>query len=452
MKQDVIIIGAGAAGLAAARDLSRAGLSVTVFEARDRIGGRIFTQHDPNSSLPVELGAEFIHGRSHETFSIIKEANLDFEEVTGRHWFVDDGKLSKSAEFWSAVEDLMSKMHDEVGDRSFEDFLGSLSDAEHSQRAKAMAKRFVEGFHAAASERIGIHGLSAVDDATEQIDGERTFRLRNGYDSMMNWLQHQIDANGGTIQFNATVRKLNWQTKGVAVRLSSGATYHSTTAVITVPLSLLQLDPSEEGAISFNPNLPDWKRQAIHAVEMGSALRIALHFTDRFWENLKLPGTNADDLSDLGFIHYPDAPLQTWWTTLPEHEAILVGWAGGPAAMKLSHATEEQMAAAAIQSLSQIFGLSEDDLRNRITKSYFHNWDADMYSRGGYAYLPVNGIEHQLNLAKPVDGTLFFAGEATSLGNIGTVHGAIQSGERAAREILTVLGIRSTSAEPNHRV
>jgi len=174
-----------------------------------------------------------------------------------------------------------------------------------------------------------------------------------------------------------------------------------------------------------------------------------LQFTDRFWEKLTLPGTGEHGLNNLGFIHYPDSPLPTWWTTLPEHKAILVGWAGGPEAQRLASATDDEIVSSALQSLSEIFRINESELRGLITKTYFHNWDKDEYSRGGYSYVPVNGIEHQLSLAKPVDGTLFFGGEATSLGNVGTVHGAIQSGERAAREILTALGIRGTSAEPN---
>ena len=441
---DVIIIGAGAAGLTAARDLSAAGLSIIVLEARSRIGGRIFTQHEPGTALRVELGAEFIHGRSQEIFSILKEANLEFEEVTGRHWFFDDGKLSKSGAFWSAVEDIMAQMHDEVEDRSFHDFLLSLPDGEHSLRAQEMARRFVEGFHAARSERIGIHGLNAIEEISDYTEGDRSFRLLNGYDALTNWLLHETEARGGTFTLNSRVRKLNWQRHAVALSLLEGDACKANAVVITIPLSLLKLGATEEGSIDFSPPLPEWKQQAIQALEMGSAVRVALHFTDRFWENLTIPGTDEDSLRSLGFIHYPDAPLPTWWATLPKNQAILVGWAGGPDAEKLLTYSSDEMTTSAVRSLSQIFGLSESEILRRITKTYFHNWDTDPYSRGGYGYLPVNGVEHQLNLAKPIDDTLFFAGEATSLGNVGTVHGAIQSGQRAAREVLTALGRTAT--------
>ena len=442
MKRDVVIIGAGAAGLAAARDLGKAGLSVVVLEARSRVGGRIFTQHDTGSTLPIELRAEFIHGKSNEIFSIVKEAQLDVEEVTGRHWFVDNGKLSGSGAFWSAVEKVLAKMRDDIKDCSFEDFLRSLPDDEYSPRAKEIAKRFVEGFHAAESERIGIHGLTAIEDASHPIDGDRAFRLRNGYDSITMWLQHQSETAGGAIQLEATVRHVKWQRSAVEARLVAGDVHHASAALITVPLSVLQLDPTQEAAINFDPQLPTWKLHAIQGLEMGAALRVALHFTDRFWEKLTLAGIDERGLKNLGFIHYADVPLPTWWTTLPEHEAVLVGWAGGPDAQVLSKATDDEILSKAVQSLSQIFSVTESELRRRITRSHFHNWGNDGYTRGGYTYLPVNGIEHQLNLAKPVNDTLFFAGEATSAGNVGTVHGAIQSGQRAAREILTALGKR----------
>jgi monoamine oxidase len=307
-------------------------------------------------------------------------------------------------------------------------------------RAKEIAKRLVEGFHAAESERIGIHGLTAIEDASHPIDGDRAFRLRNGYDSITTWLHHQSEATGGAIELEATVRDVRWQRSSVEVRLTAGDVHHGSAALITVPLSILQLDPTQEAAINFDPHLPTWKLNAIQGLEMGAALRVALHFTDRFWEKLTLAGVDERGLKNLGFIHYADVPLPTWWTTLPHHEAVLVGWAGGPDAKRLSSATDDEIVTNAVQSLSQIFSVTESELRSRITSSNFHNWGNDKYTRGGYTYLPVNGIEHQFNLAKPVNDTLFFAGEATSVGNVGTVHGAIQSGQRAAREILTALG------------
>jgi monoamine oxidase len=435
MPTEVLIIGAGAAGLAAARDLSSAGLTVLVVEARSRIGGRIFTHHDATNSLPIELGAEFIHGKSPELFSIIERAGLKFEEMTSRHWYFENGRLAKSGDFWSAVEQLMSEMKGEVRDQSFREFLESKN---FSARAKAIASRYVEGFDAAQLDKIGIHGLTEENEASHLIDGERAFRLLDGYDDVANVLLNEARGHGAELRLNTTVTELRWSNNKVEVpcTTTTDAPLTAHKALITIPLAVLKLE-HEQGSIKFVPGLPQWKLDAIRSLEMGAALRIVLRFTRRFWEDLEIPGAEREDLKQLGFIHYPDAPLPTWWTTLPRSEPILVGWAGGPTAQRLLSLSGADIESRALKSLSLIFGVNKDVLRTIIAESYFHNWQRDPLSRGAYSYVPVNGVEHQLNLAKQVDGTLFFAGEATSVGHCGTVHGAIQSGLRAAREILT---------------
>src|SRR6185436_4558813 len=112
--RSVIVIGAGAAGLAAARDLSRAGCEVVVIEARDRIGGRVFTLTEP--AVPVELGAEFVHGKSPALWKIAQRANLKLHEAGERHWYFDNGKISRSNDFWQHIERLMDRMKSNASD------------------------------------------------------------------------------------------------------------------------------------------------------------------------------------------------------------------------------------------------------------------------------------------------------------------------------------------------
>ena len=433
---DVLIIGAGAAGLSAAKDLSAAGLTVIVVEAGSRVGGRILTHHDPGESIPLELGAEFIHGKAPELFSIINDAGLRYEEVTTRHWYFESGRLVKSYDFWSQIEKLMEEMKSEITDKSFEAFLKS---QEVPPRVKTMARTFVEGFHAAQSDRVGINGLMAANQASDQIDGDRLFRLLDGYDGVATVLRDEAISRGIQFKFNTRVVELRWsnnQVEAVCTSDSDGV-LQAQKALITVPLSILKLEPSEQGSIKFLPKLPTLKLEAIRSLDMGAALRIVLRFTHCFWESLKLTGAEDEDLRQLGFIHHPDAALPTWWTTLPEREPILVGWAGGPTARQLLTLSTDELESKAMESLSSMFAIEIGVLRTYLVKSYFHNWQFDPLARGAYSYPTVGGLEHQLNLAKSVEGTLFFAGEATSLGHFGTVHGAIQSGQRAAREVLT---------------
>jgi monoamine oxidase len=139
--------------------------------------------------------------------------------------------------------------------------------------------------------------------------------------------------------------------------------------------------------------------------------------------------------------------LPTWWTFLPIHAPFLVGWTGGLNAERLitSRLSPDELLDQALQSLQMIFGISDTKLRELLVSFHTHDWSSDPFSRGAYAYLPVNGLELQQRLAAPLGeaefgrNVLFFAGEATSVGHVGTVHGAIESGERAAQEIVAIV-------------
>jgi monoamine oxidase len=436
MQTEILIIGAGAAGLAAAVELSRAGRSVVVLEARERIGGRILTQADSAPNHPIELGAEFIHGKSPVLFSIVEQAKLKVSEVTSGNWYYDRGVFVKSSELWSSVENVMDRMKAEIQDVSFKGFVNSLPAEEVSDKAKKLALRFVEGFHAADVNKAGIHGLIAIDEDEEQRGGDQTFRLSNGYRDIVYYLFEQAEAHGVKFLLNTEAAEVSWQQQRVELRTTADQTIAATKAIVTIPLSLLKLRPPAQGAINFVPSLPAQKLEAIKALGMGPALRIVFLFNDEFWQDMRLAGDPNQDLKHIGFLNYPDAPLPTWWTTLPDDDPMMVGWAGGPTAARLLGLGADEIEARAVSSLALILGVDDHVVRDYLLATYFHNWLTDPFSKGAYAYLPVNGVEHQLTLAKPVANTLFFAGEATSLGEIGTVHGAINSGQRAAREIL----------------
>src|ERR1041384_8300862 len=168
---DVLIIGAGAAGLAAARELAAAGLSVCVLEARERIGGRIYTQHEAESALPIELGAEFIHGAPPETLEIVEQAHMLLCDAPERHWYLRAGVLTKSDEFWAKLDDVMAQMKQAgARDQSFQDFLAAYEQRHDLGAAREMAEMYVQGFHAARPERIGVHGLNKVNEAADRIE------------------------------------------------------------------------------------------------------------------------------------------------------------------------------------------------------------------------------------------------------------------------------------------
>ncbi|MDX6289481.1 MAG: hypothetical protein QOH42_1280 [Blastocatellia bacterium] len=466
---EVLIIGAGAAGLAAARDLSVAGWKVTVIEARDRIGGRIFTYKDrsgkdPAGPIPIELGAEFVHGKSPELWRIAQRAQLELREVSERHWYFENGKLSKSDDFWAKIEGLNHKMNSSGPDQTFEDFLSSLPDDEATRHASAMAVRYVEGFHAARIDRIGVHGLIKANQAAKSIEGDKAFRFLEGYDSLVQVLRAEAETYGTSVHLNTIVKEIHWSDDSIEAVCEGDNGASSFTAprgIVTLPLGVLQASPGQPGAVRFIPELPREKQTAIKNLEMGHVIRIVLSFRDRFWENLQLwdQDNNPVKFADAGFIHYPDAPFPTWWTQLPIRAPVLVGWIGGPNADRITprqnggegkesegdrldqtvdQTLDSCVRDQAMASLSQILNVSIEYVRERLTASHFHNWQQDPFSRGAYGYVPVAGLDDQRVLSQPLGGTLFFAGEATSIGHIGTVHGAIMSGQRAATEILAL--------------
>ncbi|MDQ6652822.1 MAG: FAD-dependent oxidoreductase, partial [Acidobacteriota bacterium] len=286
-------------------------------------------------------------------------------------------------------------------------------------------------------------GLIKANEAQDEIDGDNSFRVLGGYETVAQTLRLQAEAHGAIIHLNTVVKELRWGTHTVEAVCLSGEQAQNFTAsrtVITLPLGVLQTNPDQFGAVRFSPLLPDHKQVAIRGLAMGHALRIILRFRERFWEKLDLPGTGADeDLSQLGFIHYPEAPIPTWWTLLPIRAPMLIGWVGGPDAVKFVGRSEEYVSEQALNSLKQILGVSQKRLRELLLESHTHDWNSDPFTRGAYAYLPIGGVEAQQALARPLDDTLFFAGEATSVGHIGTVHGAIESGHRVAKEVLASL-------------
>ena len=427
MKPEILIIGAGVAGLAAARELSRANFKVTVLEARDRIGGRVYT-HDS-----VELGAEFIHGKPPELMQISERAHLKLDIVSNRHWYFRDGKLATSNEFWSDIEHVMKEMKKVEHDESFSDFL-----KEHDLGpAEPLAKLYVEGFHASRAERVSVLGLNKANAAADEIDDDEQYRIPAGYHVVAQSLYDDAIAHGATFHLNTIVDEVRWQPN--QVEITAGSTKESaltdakfSRAVITLPLSLIQA-----GSVRIVPELRD-KQAAANKLAMGQVVKIVMRFHTPFWEKLELATKDgrSQGLADLAYIHAPDELLPTWWTLLPERTPVLIGWAGGSRAEELLSRGEQAIRNHALKSLVTVFAVELEKIEEQLEEIYCHNWYGDPFSRGAYSYIPIGGLEAQMQLARPVENTLFFAGEATNTeGHLGTVHGAIATGLRAAREV-----------------
>lgn len=405
-KLDVIIIGAGAAGLAAARDL--AGKRIAIVEARDRVGGRIHTLHPNDLALPIELGAEFIHGEAEATFSIVESAALLAYQLPDDHWWSRDGELEE-IDFWEELEQLLAKIPKGKRDQSFDDFLRA---QRVSPRVRDLACGFVEGYHAAHAERISAQSLRTSDGETT---AQKQFRIANGYDSLIAWLRAGV-SDPHSLRLGTPVSEVRWK-KGEVEVITAKETLRARAALITVPLGVLK-----GNALRFVPELGE-KKKAIDKLEVGHVVKIVFRFREPFWNG------------PFNFVHSNDRFMPTWWTCAPARAPLLTGWAGGHAAEALLAVGEEAMMERALDSLARIFGVKRSLLDRTLVGTWTHDWQRDPFSRGAYSYSGVGGVDAHKALAKPVQSTLFFAGEATNGEQTGTVAGAIVSGRAAARRI-----------------
>ena len=221
-------------------------------------------------------------------------------------------------------------------------------------------------------------------------------------------------------------------------------------AIVAVPLGVLKTGPSETGAIEFDPELRT-KREPLDQLAMASVVRIVLRFSERFWaSDWFAKQSGRQDLDTLSFLHTNDQTFPVWWTSYPLRAPVIVGWHGGPGAAALAQLASEEIENAAIDALSRQFGIPSRKLRAMVEGAWMHDWEHDPFARGVYSYQTVGGIDAPANLAKPLRGTLFFAGEATDVeGRTGTVHGAIATGRRAAQEVQRSLTARSSISRPD---
>jgi len=417
---DTIVIGAGAAGLFAARELTRAGKRVAVLEASARVGGRMLTALETGAGVPVELGAEFVHGDAPVTTTLLDEARLATVRVSGHHYRSDEGQLSPQGPIWERMAKVFAHMgKTRKHDRSFQEFLDEKPGGAALRAERELARGFIQGFDGADPARISEMSLAAQGDPTQGAAESR--RIVNGYAALVVHLEREV---AGLIQRNTTVRHVAWSEGDVNVIDANGNAHRARSVIVTVPLPILQ-----EGVLTFAPSIPTME-SATKLLVMGDVLHVALVVRERFWERTD---------PKLRFVHTPGRPITVWWTQHPLTTPLLTAWSGGPPALELTRRGDVEETV--LVELGHAFKMRRAKVDQIVESMHWHDWSADVHVRGAYSYAGIGGANAARTLARQTAGTVFIAGEATSQGSGGTVEGALESAERAVKGVLRVLAV-----------
>jgi monoamine oxidase len=428
---DVIIIGAGAAGLMAARELAKKGLKVLILEARDRLGGRINTINHPGSGINLEAGAEFIHGKLPVTLKLLKEAGLEHVVTTGSFYEVTKGEWKKDKAIIGHEEIVLNRLKQLKEDTSISAFLDKEFPGEKYKDLRNSIRSYIEGYYSGDPART-----SALSFYKEwQTEDEEQYRPKDQYGKMIQFLADEITAAGGLIQLSTAIKEIRWLKDQVEVLDETHHEYVARKVIITVPLGVWTAPEGEKGTITYRPSLLE-KTNAAKQMGFGSVVKILMHFKEIFWEEEKIVKNNIKSTKDFSFV-FADALIGTWWSQLPEHKPVLTGWVAGPRAKAFNNMDEETIIQQAIESLSIVFNLTPEKIREYLQFCYVFNWTTDPFTRGSYAYTTIDTAAARKILLDPIENTLFFAGEGLYDGpEIGTVEAALTSGMHVAKEVL----------------
>ncbi|KAK6142385.1 hypothetical protein DH2020_022733 [Rehmannia glutinosa] len=413
----VIVIGAGFAGIAAARALHDAAFQVILLESRDRIGGRVHT--DYSFGFPVDLGASWLHGvcKDNPLAPVIGRLGLPLYRTSGDNSVLYDHDLESYALFDmegnQVSQDLTDHIRQEFSeDMSIQRAISIVFERRPDLRLEGLGHKVLqwylcrmEGWFAADADTISLKCW----DQEELLPGGHGLMVR-GYLPVVNTLAKGLD-----IRLGHRVTKIVRRYNGVKVTVEDGRTFLADAAVVAVPLGVLK-----SNCIKFEPRLPEWKESAINDLGVGIENKIILHFEKVFWPNVEFLGVVAETSYECSYF------LNLHKAT---GHAVLVYMPAGQLARDIEKMSDEVAANFAFTQLKRILPNASAPIQYLVS-----HWGTDKNSLGSYSYDTV-GKPHDLyeRLRVPVDN-LFFAGEATSTDYPGSVHGAYSTGLMAAED------------------
>src|SRR5436190_18485243 len=396
MQFDILIIGAGAAGLSAAGKLAEKGYKVGLLEATGKAGGRIATLFREGFDRPIETGAEFVHGEAEFTFELFKKANINYQSVEGEMVTIQDGVWLTGEAPGGEFELLTEKLEQLNEDCPIDQFLDKYFPVSEYEMLRRSVQQFAEGFSLADTGKASV---LAFKKELQQLNEEQ-YRPTGGYHQMINYLLEQCIHFNTKIFFNSPVGRVEYADKHVNIYTYDNKQYAAEKLIVTVSAAVLQ-----SGGIQFSPSLSR-HGAAIQQLGFGSVIKFLYHFKTSFWE---------EHSKDIGFL-LSDEIVPTWWTQFPEHSPLLTGWLGGPKASKAGSLSMNVLHDLAINSLSKIWHLDKTLVQRELVHHDIICWDHHPYIRGGYSYNTIASGKAKEILQKPINDTLYFAGEAIYTG------------------------------------
>lgn len=416
--EHIVVVGAGAAGLMAARELARTGRRVTILEARERCGGRIHPLPVAQFGYAADAGAEFVHGEAPVTRALLREAKLSLQIIEGTQWSFDGTELSRDSRLDPHEADLQAALEALKDDLTVADFLRQHFAADAYASMRRSIERMVEGYDAADPERASTLALRE-----EWMDGglHTQARIVGGYGALVEFLVAECRRHGVVFRLGCAVSAIEEEGGTARVHCATGDVQACDRVILTVPLPLLR-----------EIALPDSARAQAAAADdigYGNVIKILLRFATPWWRDRRA------ELADMTFL-LSEQPIPVWWTRHPDRHPVLTGWFGGPRTVELAQLDPQALVDAGISSLAAMFGLPRADLAHDVVAAEATNWAHDRFARGAYSWATPRTRAAQAVLAR-ADGVVLFSGEALYRGrDMGTVEAALASGLETAGMIL----------------